>query len=162
MRCTRDMGSPRTSATSRPPTRRSCVSEGPARSTGAPGVRGRISATPSCVHWTSRKRSPRPRNPPRNDAERRAARWYRLHGYRILDTNVWLGGGELDIVARRGRCVVFCEVKSKTGDGFGDPLEAVHGVKAHRVRRAAEAWLCPHPQTRGPVGRFAAPAVRAG
>ena len=39
-------------------------------------------------------------------------------------------GGELDIVARRGRCLVFCEVKSKTGDGFGDPLEMVGAVKA--------------------------------
>ena len=47
-------------------------------------------------------------------SERRAARWYRLRGYRILATNVWLAGDELDVVARRGRTVVFCEVKSKT------------------------------------------------
>jgi len=36
--------------------------------------------------------------PPRNRAERRAARWYRLHGYRILDTNCWVAGNELDLV----------------------------------------------------------------
>jgi putative endonuclease len=115
------------------------------------------------VRWTTRKRSPhRPRNPPRNLAERRAARWYRLHGYRILDTNVWLGGGELDIVARRGRCVVFCEVKSKTGDGFGDPLEMVGTVKAGRVRRAADAWLARHPEAQGLAVRFDLIADRAG
>jgi putative endonuclease len=83
---------------------------------------------------------------PRNAAERRAAWWYRLRGYRVLDTNAWLAGGELDVVARRGQSLVFCEVKSKSGTGFGDPLEMVTPVKAHRVRRAAEAWLASHPQ----------------
>ena len=58
----------------------------------------------------------RNRPSPRNDAERRAALWYRLRGYRILAANCWLAGGELDLVVRRGRRIVFCEVKSKTGD----------------------------------------------
>jgi len=115
------------------------------------------------VRWTRLKRSPhKPRNPPRNDAERRAAWWYRLHGYRVLDTNVWLAGGELDIVARRGSCLVFCEVKSKSGDGFGDPLEMVGSVKAQRVRRAADAWLARHAESHGLVVRFDVIADRAG
>ena len=115
------------------------------------------------MRWTRHKRSPhKPRNPPRNDAERRAAWWYRLHGYRVLDTNVWLAGGELDIVARRGSCLVFCEVKSKSGGGFGDPLEMVGSVKAQRVRRAAEAWLVRHAEAQGLVVRFDVIADRAG
>jgi putative endonuclease len=66
---------------------------------------------------------------------------YRLRGYRILATNVWVGGYELDIVVRRGSRLVFCEVKAK-GDGrFGDPLEMVSPEKQRRLRRAAEAWL---------------------
>jgi putative endonuclease len=81
---------------------------------------------------------------PRNAAERRAARWYRLRGYRILGTNVWTGGYELDVVARRGRSLVFCEVKSKSGARFGDPLEMVTPEKIRRVRRAAETWLQAH------------------
>ena len=96
--------------------------------------------------------SSRPR--PRHDSERRAARWYRLRGYRVLDTNVWLAGGELDVVARRGGTVVFCEVKSKAGDGFGDPLEMVTHVKMRRVRRAAEAWLAARPELAGLAVRF--------
>jgi putative endonuclease len=76
-----------------------------------------------------------------NDAERRAVRWYRLRGYRILETNVWAGGYEVDVIARRGRKLVFCEVKSKSGPRFGDPLEMVTPEKVRRVRRAAEAWL---------------------
>jgi putative endonuclease len=89
------------------------------------------------------RRSSRPK--PRNAAERRAAWWYRIRGYRILDTNRWIAGAELDVVARRGRTVVFCEVKSKAGDGYGDPLEMVTPLKVARVRRAAEAWLATHP-----------------
>jgi putative endonuclease len=92
--------------------------------------------------------------PPRNAAERRAARWYRLRGYRVLDANAWLAGGELDVVARRGRTVVFCEVKSKAGAGFGDPLEMVTPLKVRRVRRAAEAWLAAHPELCGLDVRF--------
>ncbi|MDQ4029968.1 MAG: YraN family protein [Actinomycetota bacterium] len=78
-----------------------------------------------------------------NAAERRALWHYRLRGYRILATNAWAGGNELDLVVRRGRRLVFCEVKSKTGDGYGDPLEMVGPEKRRRVRRAAEAWLAP-------------------
>jgi putative endonuclease len=76
-----------------------------------------------------------------NHAERRAAWWYRLRGYRILGTNVWIAGYELDVIARRGRRLVFCEVKSKSGPRFGDPLEMVTPEKIRRIRRAATAWL---------------------
>jgi putative endonuclease len=107
---------------------------------------------------TRRRSEPRPRN----DAERRAARWYRLHGYRILGTNVWLAGYELDIVARRGRKLVFCEVKSKSGDGFGDPLEMVTPEKIRRIRRAAELWLALHREADELDVRFDVVADRAG
>jgi len=81
-----------------------------------------------------------------NDAERRAAWWYRLRGYRILATNAWAGGNELDVVARRGRRVVFCEVKEKTGGGFGHAADMVGPEKQRRLRRAATAWLRAHPE----------------
>jgi putative endonuclease len=81
----------------------------------------------------------------KNDAERRAVLHYRLRGYRILGTNVWAGGNEIDVIARRGRTLIFCEVKSKTGNRLGDPLEMVTPEKQRRLRRAAEAWLALHP-----------------
>jgi putative endonuclease len=92
--------------------------------------------------------------PPRNEAERRAARWYRLRGYRILDTNAWLAGAEVDVVARRGGTLVFCEVKSKSAAGFGDPLEMVTPEKARRIRRVAEAWIGAHPELAALSVRF--------
>jgi putative endonuclease len=99
---------------------------------------------------------------PRNDSEVRAARWYRRRFYRVLDTNSWLAGAEIDVVARRGRTLVFCEVKSKSGDGFGDPLEMVDDRKARRVRRAATAWIARHPEAATLDVRFDVIAERAG
>ncbi|HEY3962604.1 MAG TPA: YraN family protein [Gaiellaceae bacterium] len=104
----------------------------------------------------------RTRSQPRHESEVRAARWYRRRGWRVLATNVWLGGAELDLVVRRGRLLVFCEVKSKAGDGFGDPLEMVTPEKIRRIRRAAELWLARHPNAVGMRVRFDVIADRAG
>ena len=82
----------------------------------------------------------------RHSSERRARNHYRLRGYRILGANVWMAGYELDLIVRRGRTVAFVEVKSKTGSGFGDPLEMVTPEKQRRIRRAAQAWLARHPE----------------
>jgi putative endonuclease len=98
----------------------------------------------------------------RNSFEQRALRHYRLRGYRILGTNVWIGGYELDLVVRRGRRLAFVEVKAKGGPGLGDPLEMVTAEKQRRVRRAAEAWLASHPECAGLECRFDVVAVREG
>jgi putative endonuclease len=101
---------------------------------------------------------PRPRDP----SELRAARWYRLRGYRVLAANAWAGGYELDLVVRRGRVLVFCEVKSKTGDAYGDPLEMVTPEKVRRVRRAASVFLARHPELATLEPRFDVIVERSG
>ena len=88
--------------------------------------------------------------------------WYRLRGYRILATNAWVAGYELDIVVRRGRRLIFCEVKEKLGERFGDPLEMVDDEKQRRIRLAADAWLARHPETTGLQVSFDVIAVRSG
>ncbi len=98
----------------------------------------------------------------KNAAERRAVLHYLLRGYKILGTNVWAGGNELDVIARRGRRVVFVEVKSKSGPNLGDPLEMVTSEKQRRLRRAAEAWLAGHPEFAGLELTFDVVAVREG
>jgi putative endonuclease len=94
-----------------------------------------------------------------NRGERKAALHYRLRGYRILARNAWAGGNELDLVARRGRTLVFCEVKEKRGDGYGAPGEMVGPEKQRRIRRAAEAWLAGRPELEGCEVRFDVVAV---
>jgi len=70
-------------------------------------------------------------------------------GWQVLDRN-WRSGrlGELDLVARepgpRGDAIVFCEVKTRTGLGFGEPVEAITWGKLDRLRRLALAWLAAH------------------
>lgn len=97
-----------------------------------------------------------------NHGERLAARHYRLRGYLLLDANARSGGYELDLVLRRGRRLVFCEVKEKTGDSHGAPAEMVDEEKLRRVRRAASAWLARHPRHAGLAVRFEVAAVRDG
>jgi putative endonuclease len=95
-------------------------------------------------------------------AEQRAVWWYRLRGYRILARNAWVAGYELDIVARRGSRLIFCEVKEKRGERFGDPLEMVDDEKQRRLRWAADSWLERHPETVGLQVSFDVMAVRDG
>jgi putative endonuclease len=95
-------------------------------------------------------------------AERKAVRWYRLRGWKILGENVWAAGNELDLIVRRGRVLRFVEVKEKRGSRFGDPLEMLTADKQRRLRRAAEAWLGARPElARLSVG-FDVIAVRDG
>jgi putative endonuclease len=95
-------------------------------------------------------------------AERRAVWHYRLRGYRVLATNVWIAGYELDLVVRRGRQLVFCEVKAKSSRELGDPLEMVGAEKARRLRRAAESWLAANADLGDCEARFDVAVEREG
>ena len=50
-------------------------------------------------------------------------------------------GGELDVVARRGRLIVVCEVKARATNAWGSPWEAMTPLKQQRVRRAGAAFV---------------------
>lgn len=58
--------------------------------------------------------------------------------------------GELDLVARRGTRLVFCEVKTRSSGAYGEPYEAVTRTKQMRLRRLAAEWL----RTARPPGHF--------
>ena len=65
-------------------------------------------------------------------------------------------------MVRRGRRLVFCEVKAKGGPGLGDPLEMVGPEKQRRLRRAAEGWLALRPELMGLEVSFDVVAERGG
>ena len=73
--------------------------------------------------------------------EELAAAWYDARGYEVLARNWSCRAGELDIVLRRGRLHVFCEVKARSSGAFGLPAEAVGPLKQARVRRLAALWF---------------------
>jgi putative endonuclease len=62
-------------------------------------------------------------------------------GLEVLERNFRCRDGEIDIVARRGRLLVFCEVKTRRTDRWGLPSEAVNVVKQARLRRLAAEWM---------------------
>jgi len=70
-----------------------------------------------------------------------AERLYRASGFRIVERNYRCKGGEIDLIARRGDLIVFCEVKTRHTDRWGEPSEAVHYGKQARLRRLAAMWL---------------------
>ncbi|MGH4020459.1 MAG: YraN family protein [Pseudonocardiaceae bacterium] len=73
-----------------------------------------------------------------------AAEFLAASGLVVLDRNWRCRDGELDLVATDRSRLVVCEVKTRSGDGFGTPAEAVTAVKAARIRRLAAAWLAAH------------------
>jgi putative endonuclease len=81
--------------------------------------------------------------------ERVARRVLALKGMTILDENYVSAEGEIDIVAWDRGFVVFCEVKTRRGGRYGQPIEAVTRAKVRRLRAAAWCWLHEHPRVRG-------------
>jgi len=73
--------------------------------------------------------------------ERAAIRFLEARGWRILDHRFRMGRLEIDLVARRGPVVAFVEVKTRRGEGFGSPLEAVGWIKQREIQRVASAWV---------------------
>ena len=69
------------------------------------------------------------------------AGWYESRGYEVVERNWRCRAGELDLILRRGRTFVFCEVKTRTSDAFGAPVEAVTRNKQVRLRHLAARWL---------------------
>jgi putative endonuclease len=70
-----------------------------------------------------------------------AAGFLERTGMVVLVRNWRCADGEIDIVARDGSTLVFCEVKTRSGRGFGLPAEAIVPAKVRRIRRLAAAWL---------------------
>lgn len=83
--------------------------------------------------------------------ERVAARHLAGIGFELLEANWRCARGELDLVARDGACLVVVEVKTRTSERFGSPIEAITPRKAARLRLLAGAWLADHAQVKGCV-----------
>ncbi|WP_432491673.1 YraN family protein [Kineococcus auxinigenes] len=83
--------------------------------------------------------------------ERLAARRLTEAGMTVLETNWRCPGGEIDIVARDGDCLVVCEVKTRRSTRAGSAVEAVTPAKVARLRRLVGQWLSAHPGLR-PTG----------
>jgi putative endonuclease len=94
-----------------------------------------------------------------SEGERRAALALSKAGYEIVERNARVGHDEIDIVTRNGDAWVFVEVKTRRGEGYGAPDEAVTPRKQEKLLRAAQAWLEAH-EILDPEWRFDVVTVR--
>jgi putative endonuclease len=72
--------------------------------------------------------------------ENLAAKFLRNKGYKILERNFKVAVGEIDIVAREGKVLVFVEVKTRAYDD-PTPEEQVNQTKMHQITKAAKVYL---------------------
>jgi putative endonuclease len=105
---------------------------------------------------------------PRGEVGRRgedlaALRFERL-GYEVLERNYRTRAGEIDLIARKGGTLVFCEVKAlvargREGVGPAFLLEAVGPAKQAQVRQLARAWFGEHERRRRQFGELRFDAI---
>ena len=62
-------------------------------------------------------------------------------GYEIRERNWWHGKYEIDVIAQKGHVLAFVEVKSRTGDLFGEPEEGVTRQKERNIAEAADHYI---------------------
>src|SRR5213076_1563618 len=66
---------------------------------------------------------------------------YRSSGFDVLVCNWRCSAGEIDVIAQRGDLLVFCEVKTRRGAGFGGGYESVTAHKQRKLRQLADVFL---------------------
>ncbi len=73
--------------------------------------------------------------------EAAAADRYRSRGFEVIACNWRCAAGEIDVIARRGDLLVFCEVKTRRGASFGGGYESVTARKQRKLRQLGETYL---------------------
>lgn len=77
-------------------------------------------------------------------AENLAEHMLRKNGYRIVEKNLRLAGGELDLIAEHQGTLVFIEVKARRGDQFGGAPYAISTRKKQQIIKLAQCYLAKH------------------
>lgn len=83
-------------------------------------------------------------------------RWLEARGLTLIERNFRCPAGELDLILRDGRAVVFVEVRQRASASHGGAAASVTPAKQRRLIRAAQRWL----QQRGVRGSAAMPPCR--
>ena len=73
--------------------------------------------------------------------EKKAAKFLKSLGYKVVAKNFKTKIGEIDLILLDGETLVFCEVKTREGDVYGTPGEAVNIEKRNKYYKVAEQYL---------------------
>jgi len=79
-----------------------------------------------------------------NKGEQIAMRHLKRIGFQIVEMNYRFGHGEIDIVAKDDNTLVFCEVKMRKSNEYGDPEYAITPKKQQQIRKVAQGYLYEH------------------
>lgn len=82
--------------------------------------------------------------------EEKAQQFLRQQGYKILAVNYQLRCGEIDIIAQKGKVIIFAEVKTRISDLYGVPAAAVNLKKQQKIIKVARQYLLRHNKEDGP------------
>lgn len=85
-------------------------------------------------------------NPIGKKGEDIAVEYLKKKGYKILERNFRKGYGEIDIICTKSNVLVFVEVKTRTSDQFGTPLEAITSWKLKPLINTARYYSVLHPE----------------
>jgi putative endonuclease len=94
-----------------------------------------------------------------NKGEQIARQYLKRLGFEIVGMNYRFGHGEIDIIAKDGDTLVFCEVKMRKSDEYGDPEYAITPNKQKQIRKIAQGYLYEH-EIREQDCRFDVVAIR--
>ena len=84
-------------------------------------------------------------NPLAKKGEDMATAYLKKKGYQIVERNFRRGYGEIDIIAVKDNTLVFIEVKTRTSNKFGSPLEAITPWKLASLTKTAQFYKVLHP-----------------
>ena len=73
--------------------------------------------------------------------EKIAQDYLRSKGYEILETNFYTKRGEIDIIAKKDKTIIFIEVKTRSNLNFGTPAMSVNCTKKKHIKNAAKIFL---------------------
>lgn len=76
--------------------------------------------------------------------EQAAVEYLKKHGHIVLEKNYRNGKHEIDLISLSNGILVFTEVKTRTGTGFGMPEEAVNAKKRVTILKTAEQYILEH------------------
>jgi len=75
------------------------------------------------------------------EKENKAVEYLKSKGYKILKQNFYTKYGEIDIIAKKNKTLVFIEVRSKSESSFGYPEETITGSKQRKIIKTANVFL---------------------
>ena len=70
-----------------------------------------------------------------------ATKYLENKGFRIMERNFYCKQGEIDIIAKQGKEIVFIEVKTRLNNNFGTPAEAINNLKKMHILKSAQYFL---------------------